>query len=312
MKKFLLFAAAAMVAVSSSAETKVLWTAEDSAAGVLATWDAPLLSLSADDIADLKAGDVFTMTVTGIDEGNGWPQVAIFNGGEGWPPVANAGVGGKEYPYVAEIHISPVELAALINGVDFKGDGAYVSEIALIKSDKVFDPNTVWFGPKVCNWGDPVNISSEVFVDVKAGDKLVVEYNKEAAEHTLQFLFGGWSGPNFPTYQSGDIPFMTIDEEAGTITLEFSDDFTAYTWEEKTSDLFALLKEGGLFMQGPCTVEAVLYIKAGNDDNTGVSAIVNENVASVYYNLQGQKVVNPVKGQIYIVRKGTKASKVIF
>lgn len=267
LKQLLLSAAVAAVAFTASAETKVLWSAENAETGELATWGQPLLSLTPEQSSEIKLGDVLTYTVVSVDPENGWPQVAVFEGGIGWPPVANVGVGGKSsYPYVAEFPVAGALADILDKGIDFKGDGAYVSQIALVTSDKVYDPNTVWFGPKACGWGDGISFSNEFFAEVKAGDQIVVEYDKEASEHTLQFLFGGWSGLNLPTYESWKMPFMNVDEEAGTITIDLIADLGKLEWEvdgeAKEYDLFALLKEGGLIMHGPCTVDAILYIPA--------------------------------------------------
>ncbi len=273
------------MAFSASAETKTLWTAEDQATGVLATWGEPLLSLTAEQTADIKMGDIITITVVSVDPENGWPQVALFEGGIGWPPVTNVGVGGKSaYPYVAEFPVAGELAKVMDKGIDIKGDGAYVSEIALVVSDKVYDANTVWFGPKTCGWGDGISLSKELFAEVTPDTKIVVEYDKAAAEHTLQFLFGGWSGPNLPTYEAWKIPFMNIDEEAGTITIDLVADLDKFEWEmegvTKEYDLFALLKEGGLIMHGPCTVDAVLYIPA-TDLKAANQAAYEEVIAAI-------------------------------
>lgn len=55
------------------------------------------------------------------------------------------------------------------------------------------------------------------------------------------------------------------------------------------------------------------YIGVGNGGNTeGVEAIEsNDNAPAEYYNLQGVKVANPTSGQLYIVKQGSKVSKVI-
>lgn len=46
--------------------------------------------------------------------------------------------------------------------------------------------------------------------------------------------------------------------------------------------------------------------------STGIDGIEAENAEAVYYNLQGMRVNNPEKGQLYIVRKGAKTSKAIY
>lgn len=45
---------------------------------------------------------------------------------------------------------------------------------------------------------------------------------------------------------------------------------------------------------------------------SGIEFISSDNASAVYYNLQGVKVANPTEGNIYIVKKGTKTSKVAF
>lgn len=56
------------------------------------------------------------------------------------------------------------------------------------------------------------------------------------------------------------------------------------------------------------------YIGVGNNGGgtEGVEAIEsNDNAPAEYYNLQGVKVANPTPGQLYIVKQGSKVSKVI-
>lgn len=44
----------------------------------------------------------------------------------------------------------------------------------------------------------------------------------------------------------------------------------------------------------------------------GISSIENDaNAPAVYYNMQGMQIANPVNGQLYIVKKGNKVSKII-
>ncbi len=47
-------------------------------------------------------------------------------------------------------------------------------------------------------------------------------------------------------------------------------------------------------------------------DVNGISSIENDaNAPAVYYNMQGMQIANPVKGQLYIVKKGNNVSKII-
>lgn len=49
-----------------------------------------------------------------------------------------------------------------------------------------------------------------------------------------------------------------------------------------------------------------------NDDVTGIENITVENAAVEYFNLQGVRVANPSEGGIYIMRQGSKTSKIRF
>ena len=54
----------------------------------------------------------------------------------------------------------------------------------------------------------------------------------------------------------------------------------------------------------------VLAWQEANGEESGVEAIdAADNVAPVYYNLQGVRVQNPANG-VYIVKRGNKVSKV--
>ena len=64
----------------------------------------------------------------------------------------------------------------------------------------------------------------------------------------------------------------------------------------------------------PVTGKGSLFVGKDKEGNpTGIEAINTEDAANCeYFNLQGMRVANPVKGQIYIVRQGTKVAKAIF
>ena len=49
-----------------------------------------------------------------------------------------------------------------------------------------------------------------------------------------------------------------------------------------------------------------------DDDTSGVSELVNQDITPEFYNLQGVRIANPEQGNIYIVRRGNTASKVRF
>ncbi|MDE6741335.1 MAG: hypothetical protein K2J58_03275 [Muribaculaceae bacterium] len=265
-------AVVASMAFSMNAEKTVLWTANAPEGAPIEGWNE-FFKMSAEESAVLNAGDIITVSITA--KGNtGWPQVGIFEGDTGWPPMASVGAG--DVPNNVDLAIS-AEIADKIhaNGFSIRGESIYVDEIYYEKTSIEVGPNTVWFGPKQCNWGDPVSISKDVFADVKAGDQIKVNYDKEAPEHTLQFLFGGWSGANIPTYEAWKTDFMTIDEETGWITIDLKAELANLEWEvegeNKEYDIFALLKEGGLLMQGPCLVNKVDFNPAPEEPTPAVN-----------------------------------------
>lgn len=59
---------------------------------------------------------------------------------------------------------------------------------------------------------------------------------------------------------------------------------------------------------------AVVYIKFNHlkDVTMGVKDIVAESAPIEYYNLQGVRVSEPQKGNLYIIRSGKKVSKRLF
>ena len=274
IKQLLVSAAVAAMAFSTQAAPTVLWTADAPTGDAIEGWH-DFLVLSPEDAAVLNAGDIVSMTITSKGT-TGWPQVGIFEGNVGWPPLASTGAG--DVPNTVSLSIT-YDMAEKIhqNGATFKGESVYVSEIAYEKSAIEVGPNTVWFGPKQCGWGDAVSISNEVFADVKAGDKIQVQYDTAASEHTLQIILGGWSGLNLATYEAGNYDFMTIDEETGWITIELVEALANFDKDVdgaiKNNDAFKLLKEGGVVMQGPCIVNQVLYVPAGEEPTVNYYAV---------------------------------------
>ena len=270
IKQLLATAAIAAMALGASAEKTVLWTAESPEGTPFEGWH-DFLVLSAEQTAVLNAGDILSVTITAKGQ-EGWPQVGLFEGNVGWPPLTSAGAG--EMPNTVNLAVS-YDIAQKIhaNGATIKGESVYVSEISYEKSAVEVGPNTVWFGPKQCAWGDAVSIPADVFADVKAGDQIKVNYDTAAPEHTLQFIMGGWSGLNIATYQAGALDCMTIDEETGWITLELAPELANLVWgeDEKEYDAFALLKEGGLILQGPCLVNKVDFIPASEEETPSVN-----------------------------------------
>lgn len=69
-----------------------------------------------------------------------------------------------------------------------------------------------------------------------------------------------------------------------------------------------------LKMSTPSADECVIYFKFTHEQDItmAVDGIEADSSSEEYFNLQGVKVANPEKGNIYIVRKGSKVSKRLF
>lgn len=258
---------------ASDDDPSVLWKSE-TAEGVLVDWGQAAFFLTPEEAADIKIGDTFHVTVAGVTEG-GWPQVCIFDDQTGaWVDgntnmLANTGVGGKEYPYVASFGITGNQINRIHeNGISFGGNGAYVSAVSLEKSPIEISDDAVWFGPKQCDWGDPATVSKDIFADVKVGDKIEVEYDTSYQGMNVNLLFGGWSGCPINIGRFNDVEFITQDTEKGIITINLTSEAENFdNWandpskdEAKDWNLLEQLKTGGFFVQGPSIINQIIYI----------------------------------------------------
>lgn len=302
LKQLLFSAALATVAISVSAEDKVLWQSEDPA-GKLAGWGDPALTLSAEEAASIQAGDYLTMTIAGVDSENGWPQVALFQGNVGWPPFINEGVGGKQYPYVASFGVTPQFADSIhAHGIVFKGDGAYVSAVGLKEGTINVDPNAVWFGPKECGWGDPASVAKEVFADVKVGDKIIVDYDPSFEGMNVNLKFNGWGACSINYWSFDKVEFITLDKENGTITISLTPATEKFNWADGDNpaqdwNLIELLKENGFMVQGPSIINQIIYIPAPSFPET-IIADTFTNGLEVEQNNEDGEIFIAVTGEI--------------
>ena len=281
-KKLLLsLAALVIMSLSVSAETREeLWTTENEG-GVLAEDWAPIHYLQADDTGNIEPGDFIVFTVVGVKEDVDWPQVGIKdNTTGGWAPLKSELTWKDGFP--KEIRFSVMyDMAEKFhkNGISFIGAGAYVSKIELEKGTIEIGANTVWFGPKECNWGEGISIPKEVFANVEPGDKIQIVYDG-SKEHTVSIGFNGWGAPAIASFEFGKANGFSVDEGASTITIQLLPEHHKQKWTvkekvkegegedekevevdvEKEFDLFTLLKDNGLFLRAPITINQILYI----------------------------------------------------
>lgn len=98
-----------------------------------------------------------------------------------------------------------------------------------------------------------------------------------------------------------------IDPETSLIMDIDQMQFTSLTPVSFRLDLY--VTEGGETVEGGT---ATIYIDMTHEIDLGsVNTIVTDS-SSEYYTIQGLRVSEPVKGNIYIVRKGSSVSKIIF
>lgn len=109
------------------------------------------------------------------------------------------------------------------------------------------------------------------------------------AKQTLDFAnYGAKGSGNWTSFAENEFDLSEFDGQKITLGFEFNNTIARNcTWEIKN-----------FLMKGDKTVGVA-----------GISA--DENVAPIYYNLQGVRVENPENG-LYIVVKGNKSTKVVF
>lgn len=145
--------------------------------------------------------------------------------------------------------------------------------------------------------------------------------NRENCKLTLSQAFGYY----FPTNQAeaDNYTLYVVDASGAKQTLDFanygakgSGNWTSFAENEFDLSEFDGQKitlgfEFNNTIARNCTWEIKNFLMKG-DKTVGVAGIsADENVAPVYYNLQGVRVENPENG-LYIVVKGNKSTKVVF
>lgn len=108
---------------------------------------------------------------------------------------------------------------------------------------------------------------------------------------------------------ASDVQFKIADASWGTINYGANEAVTPNT-------VVALLYNGGNISLTESVENATIEFNLTDKTlkvitGNSVNAIESEN-AAVYYNLQGVKVANPAEGNVYIVKKGSKVSKMAF
>lgn len=112
-------------------------------------------------------------------------------------------------------------------------------------------------------------------------------------------------------FGSDKLPFETSVESETYMKLDIDELDIKDLSSPTTFKLDFYVKEGGEKIEG---TDATIYVTFTHetDITAAVEGISVENGVSEYYTLQGVKVANPEKGNIYIVRNGSTVSKKLF
>lgn len=277
MKKFLLGVAIAATALSVNA-------AKWAVVGGYSNWDF------AQSVVMEQDGDVFKATIPTLTtewkvvdiENNTWDIAYGTNGeaivlGETYYPETGDGLGNIAF----EQGINAVKNAVVV------WDPANVT--ILVTGDVDTSNPALWITGSFCDWSNPGEGAS-VAMDLD-GDIYTATVDFGAPESPVEFKIAGsgWS----PQYC-----FTQEDADAGT---------------EWNGAAYVLVQNGQNIKTSLTGVQnitfniATMTISAG--EGSGVEGVeVEENVAPVYYNLQGVKVANPENG-VYVVVRGAKVSK---
>lgn len=177
---------------------------------------------------------------------------------------------------------------------------------------------------------------------------LAASYGYNETPNAMGYIFIDASDPDCVLIRPNILSGLSCEKIFGSAaTLEVTSYegiqyyFDEYTKEEikdeaeEWGDEIAAMTEEGVITIPKCRFGYVPFVEdenywiVGNGDSTpldmiaiielpagalGVNGIVsdNENAPKRYYNLQGVEVVNPVEGELVIVKQGSKSSKVIF
>ena len=291
MKKLFTLMVMALVAMSVSAKSVVLWEGE----AVFDNWSTNV-KIDKENFASVKAGDKLVITAAPV-EVSSWQwggQVFVKTTRTGWAAIAETISVSAEGVYNVEIsdkaitieegegdtktNVETTMLDELKNyGLAIQGMASKVTKIELvpapeIKETKVLSTTEAVFD----NWSTNVKIDKENFASVKAGDKLVI------TAAPVEVSSWQWGGQVFvKTTRTGWAAIAeTISVSAeGVYNVEISD--KAITIEEGEGDtktnvettMLDELKNYGLAIQGMASkvtkVELIIYKSEDEEATAG-------------------------------------------
>lgn len=324
MKKFTLLMAAALLA--SAANADVIWTGNtplDSGDITVTdveskTWEnvnyGDKIVLSFDNLATGEdAVQQITMVTKDTEHNWNWTEFV------GWQDFT-----GNTYTYTLEETVygstdqSVLEMLKASGFFAVKGKGANLTKVEIISAGTT--PEEPKGEQVVVYEGDAISLDGDSQItgegglnanfdwnSVNYGDKIIVSFSEVSTD----------------TENSTQITMVTKDVEKDWAWTEF------VAWQNVEGNSYSYNLANEVFAGHDCSVlemlqasqQLILKGKNGKFNKVVVEKAAGSNVEAIdaevnapaeYYTLQGVRVNEPAKGSLYIVRKGSKASKVIF
>ena len=162
MKKIFTLIAAALLAVSASADEVTLWSSD---APTAVDWGTPI-QIVADKFASVKAGDVFTIHITDVSTAGGeWGAQVVIKDGKGTDLEAGVPIGDGDKDK-AEFVVTGDILALLhANGLQINGTGYSATKVTLEAGVYEGSEQSIWLG----NATEAVTVNSNHFVNANNG-----------------------------------------------------------------------------------------------------------------------------------------------
>lgn len=252
---------------------------------------------------------------TSFESSLDWSDFASTDGKYGIKPVATYAVSARP--------VNEGDFAHIIhNGNELRPDNLYwagndekaIERHAFISGEPVNLPFTVEY--RIDTWynlaymTDAIYPSSVLYENdgVTPGEPFKkVKSDEEFGDNDVDF------GDLFNTLGAPSIDFVPVPDDSAASDGVFADGATD-GYDLELPSRVVKLSNGISYRIHPVALSATATsVFDENTEMTGVEAVIADSDAPAeYFTLQGQRVAEPLAGQIYIVRRGAKASKVRF
>ena len=184
-----------------------------------------------------------------------------------------------------------------LDGIKEGSSTQYVADVDYNMTDKDFGEGgkQVWSGNKPIDWGKPVTIQASEFKNFTTQATIVIYYDQDASSdyEDIQPCNSAWKSMPFTVEGmkfSGDFNPRSFYGTSGKSHITPM----IFTGAELNS-----LKSGGVIIQG----HGITFTKVVLMDTPNAIHLptVNPDSDTTFYNLRGVKVLNPAKGNVYIV-----------